>query len=307
MREYVRVCDVCQRIKAPCSKPASLLQPVLVPSGPWKQVMLDFVTGLPASTQEFNAILVFTDKFSRMTHLVPTHETCTAEDTAEMFLQHVYRLHGLPQSLLSDRDPRFTSNFWRAVHRALGVNLCLSIAFHPQTYGSTERTNQTIEDLLRAHCSAHQRDWSKYLHLVEFAFNHAENASTAQSPFYLNYGWHPETLLSMALPKADSNPAASDYLQTCFRAQEMARQQAHRAQNRQQLQYDAHHRLVEFQVGDLVLLATQNLDLPVRMCRKLSDRYIGPYKVLQRIGAVAYRLELPPHLRIHPVFHVALL
>lgn len=307
VRGYIHDCDLCQRIKASCAKPAGLLQPLPMPSRPWSQVTLDFVTGLPPTKAGHDSLLVFTDKFPRMAHLVSTTETCTAEDTAELFLTHVYKHHGLPQSLVSDRNPCFTSHFWQALHRALGVDLRMSMAFHPQTDGATKRTNQTVEDLLRAHCSVHQRDWEKYLPMVEFAFNNAQNASTGETPFFLNYGFHPETLLSAALPRAEQTPAAQAYLHARFEAQEHARRMVHVAQNRQRQQYDKRHRALEFAVGDFVMLSTKHLDLPAHRCRKLSDRQIGPYKVVQQIGLVAYRLELPPHLRIHPVFHVSLL
>lgn len=161
------------------------------------------------------------------------------------------------------------------------------------------------KNLLRAHCGAHQKQWDRYLDLVEFAFNHAENASTKQTPFFLNYRQHRETLLSMALPRADNNPAAHAYLTQRLWAQEQAR--AFLAQNRQQHQFNQHRRDLEFRIGDVIMLSTRHIDPPAHMCRRLSDRHIGPYRVLQRIGTVAYCIDLPAQLQIHPVFHVSLL
>lgn len=114
---------------------------------------MDYIVGLPPTPKNQTAILVFMDKLIRMVHLAPTTEDSTAEDATNIFLEQVYRFHGLPASIISDRDARFTSHFWSAVHRGLGTNLCLSTAFHPQTDGVTECANQTVEDILRAHCS----------------------------------------------------------------------------------------------------------------------------------------------------------
>lgn len=157
VKAFIAACDICQRVKAPRIQPAGLLQPLPIPVRPWQQIGMDFVTGLPTTSSGHNAILVFVDKLTRMVLIAPTQETCTAEDTAELFMQTVYRHHGLPRSIVSDRDPRFTSKFWVAMHQALGTHLCLSTAFHPQTDGATERSNQVIEDILRAHCSNNQQ------------------------------------------------------------------------------------------------------------------------------------------------------
>lgn len=151
MKSLVTQCDVCQRIKAPRVKPGGLLQPLPVPMKPWRQICLDFITGLPVTKKGYNATFIFSDKLTRMIKIAPTMETCTAEDAAKLFVTHVYRFHGLPQSTISDRDTRFTSHFWRVVHKVLGIQICLSTAYHPQTDSSSERANQVVEDILRAH------------------------------------------------------------------------------------------------------------------------------------------------------------
>lgn len=159
VHNFVTTCDVCQRVKAPRTKPGGLLQPLKPPLRPWEQISLDFIVGLPATPEGWNAVLVFVDRFSRMVHLAATKDTCTAEQAADLLLKHVYRLHGMPGSILSDHDPRFTSRFWQALHKGLGTKLLMSTAFHPQTDGSTKRSNQTIEDMLRSYVSTHQIRW----------------------------------------------------------------------------------------------------------------------------------------------------
>lgn len=280
VKTLVSQCDV--RIKAPRVKPGGLLQPLPVPTQPWKQICLDFITGLPITKRGYTAALVFSDKLTRMIRIAPTVEGCTAEDAAELFMMHVYRFHGLPRSIISDRDTRCTSHFWKAIDEALGIHICLSTAYHPQTDGTSEKANQIVEDILRAHCSSHQADWDQYLHFTEFAFNDSVNTSTGFTPFFLNAGFHPDTLLSACLPTIQDTPAADSY---SYR----------------------HRRDVEFRSGDFVLLSTKYLDVPGHLTRKLSERFIGPYRILERIGQIAYRLALPPHLHMHNVFHVCLL
>ena len=138
VRQYVKSCDTCQRIKASQQVPAGLLQPLPIPAQPWDQVSMDFITQLPKTRSGFDAIVVFVDTFSKMVHLVPTKTTATAPDTAKIFFDHVFKLHGLPKSIVSDRDAKFTSRFWQSLFKTMGTRLAMSTAFHPQTDGQTE-------------------------------------------------------------------------------------------------------------------------------------------------------------------------
>ena len=188
VRKYVRTCEVCQRVKpAPASQ--APLHPLSIPSEIWKSISMDFVFGLP-SDSGYTGILVFVDRLSKMVHLVPVNENVTAEDTAQHFIQHVFRLHGMPVEVVSDRDPRFTSVFWRTVFSLLGTRLAMSTAAHPQTDGQTERYNRVIEDILRSYATSF-KSWSSFLALVEFALNNAAHVSTGHSPFYVNSARHP--------------------------------------------------------------------------------------------------------------------
>ncbi|GJP78463.1 hypothetical protein CLOP_g8756, partial [Closterium sp. NIES-67] len=145
VQKFVTSCDTCQRMKSSKQKKAGLLQPLPVPEQPWQVVSLDFITGLPPTTSGHDAILVVIDKFSKMVHFIPTHTTARTEETAQLFVRHIISQHGIPTTLISDRDPKFTSKFWKELMSLLGTKLAMSSAYHPQTDGQTERLNQIVE------------------------------------------------------------------------------------------------------------------------------------------------------------------
>ncbi|GJP49622.1 hypothetical protein CLOM_g8808 [Closterium sp. NIES-68] len=158
-----------------------------------ESVSLDFITYLPNTRDGHTAILVFVDRLTKMVHFVTTTTDVSAEDTAKLFVAHVFRLHGLPRVLVSDRDLRFTSRFWYEVTQTLGTKLKMSSAFHPQTDGQIERTNRTLEQMLRSFIGPTQDDWDDLLPVVEFAVNNSVHESTHEKPFILNCGRHPAT------------------------------------------------------------------------------------------------------------------
>ena len=187
---YVKTCPTCQEMKSDNRQKAGLLQPLEIPTRKWAQVTTDLVTDLPESGG-FTAVAVFVDRMSKMVHFVPCTKEITAPEYAELFVNHVFRLHGLPEVIISDRDPRFTSKFWRSLFDLLGTDLRFSTAFHPQTDGQSERMIQTLENFLRPYVERHPTDWVKQLPLAEFAANNAVNVATGFSPFFLNSGDHP--------------------------------------------------------------------------------------------------------------------
>uniref|UniRef100_H3H405 Integrase catalytic domain-containing protein n=1 Tax=Phytophthora ramorum TaxID=164328 RepID=H3H405_PHYRM len=182
---YVRTCETCQRVK-PAGHASAPLQSLPVPEDCWKSMSLDFVFGLPADAQGNTGVLVFVCRLSKMVHLAPVADSVTGEQTARLFLDGVFRYHGLPETIVSDRDPRFTSAFWKTLFQLLGTRLLMSTADHPQTDGQTERVNRVLEDTLRSVCAESPGTWSASLPMVEFALNNAVHASTGFSPFYLN-------------------------------------------------------------------------------------------------------------------------
>ena len=199
VKEYVNSCLSCATTKSTHQVPMGLLQPLPIPERRWDQVTLDFIMPLPvAEKTKNNGILVMVDKLSKMVHLASCHESITASEVAELFVREVVRYHGVPKSIVSDRDPRFVSHFWEAVWRLLGTNLKRSTAYHPQTDGQTEKTNQTIETMLRAYVNNNLSDWDEKLLTIEIAINNAVQESTGYSPYFLNSGQVPHFPLSLA-------------------------------------------------------------------------------------------------------------
>ena len=193
VRQYISSCDICQCIKPSNQRPVGLLQPIPLPQSRWEQVTMDLITHLPPTSTGFDAIFVIVDRLTKMVHFVPTNTNVTAVQLAHLYINNVYRLHGLPEVIISDCDPKFTRNFWTELFKTLGTTLKLSTAYHPQTDGQTELVNRTLEQMLRAYVHRAHNDWDTYLALIEFAYNNSAQASTGLSPFFLNYGRHPDT------------------------------------------------------------------------------------------------------------------
>uniref|UniRef100_A0AAV1T3U5 Integrase catalytic domain-containing protein n=1 Tax=Peronospora matthiolae TaxID=2874970 RepID=A0AAV1T3U5_9STRA len=189
VRKYIRACEVCQRVKSSPSLRAPL-QPLPVPAECWESISMDFVFGLPKDARGNTGILVFVDRFSKMVHLVAVPESTTASGCACVFIDTIFRLHGLPRELVSDRDPRFTSDFWRSVFKSLGTRLKMSTSDHPESDGQTERANRVLEEILRGYVHSF-KSWSEFLPMVEFAINNSVHASTTHTPFYVNGLRHP--------------------------------------------------------------------------------------------------------------------
>uniref|UniRef100_A0A803SRK7 Gypsy retrotransposon integrase-like protein 1 n=1 Tax=Anolis carolinensis TaxID=28377 RepID=A0A803SRK7_ANOCA len=304
VEKYVNTCPVCQRSKTRREKPSGLLHPLPTPSRPWEIISADFITDLPPSC-EFTTILVVVDLFTKLTHFIPCEGLPTAKETADLFLQHVFRLHGLPKSLITDRGSQFTSRFWKALQKLLGIDSRLSSAHHPQTDGQTERTNATLEQYLRCYVNYQQDNWASLLPLSEFAYNNGVQASTKETPFFANYGFHPRFFPPVI--ETSEVPAAEDWLQELTAVQQLLLQQLDQAKEDYKRHADKHRQPgPEIKVGDRVFLSTRFLPSH-RPCRKLDARFIGPYPVVAQLNPVTFKLQLPRSMRIHPVFHRSLL
>jgi hypothetical protein len=243
-----------------------------------------------------------------------------AEEYAELFLKSVFRHHGLPKKLLSDRDARFTGKFMTTVASALEIRQAFSTAFHPQTDGQTERTNRTLEEILRHYTGPYQDDWDEHLYLAEFAINSAHNFTTGQSPFFAIYGRHPETAVTLDVKARLKNrvPKADETVRSLCERIDHAKLCLERAQARMQAQADKSRQEVTYSVGQKVLLSTKNLKFKAAGSAKFGPRFVGPFQIISLVGkqsredptklvtVTAVKLELPPLMRVHPVFHVSL-
>ncbi|KAA0032741.1 ty3-gypsy retrotransposon protein [Cucumis melo var. makuwa] len=186
--EFVSRCLVCQQVKAPRQKPAGLLQPLRVPEWKWENVSMDFITGLPRTLWGFTVIWVVVDRLTKSAHFIPGQSTYTASKWAQLYMSEIVRLHGVAVSIVSDRDARFTSKFWKGLQTAMGTRLDFSTVFHPQTDGQTKRLNQVLKDMLRACALEFPGSWDSHLHLMEFAYNNSFQATIGMAPFEALYG-----------------------------------------------------------------------------------------------------------------------
>ncbi|XP_073418347.1 uncharacterized protein [Dendrobates tinctorius] len=304
VKDYVTSCVICARCKVPRMAPTGLLQPLPVPSRPWGSISMDFIVDLPPSSGS-TTILVVVDRLTKAAHFIPCTGLPSAAETVDLVVRNVFRLHGVPDQIISDRGDQFTSRFWKGFCSALQINVCLSSAYHPQTNGQTERTNQTLEQYLRCYVSHLQDDWVKLIPLAEFSYNNTQSSSTKVTPFFANLGYHPSILPRS--PVAVPIPAVGDRVTELQRVQEVLKDTLTTAQRRYKDSADAHRRPApSYQVGDSVWLSTKNLKLGVPS-QKLGQKYIGPFRISRIVNSVACRLKLPRTMKVHPVFHVSLL
>ncbi|CAI7875846.1 unnamed protein product [Closterium sp. NIES-54] len=261
------------------------------------------MTGLPSTSRGHDSILVVIDKFSKMGHFIPTNATATAEATARLFFDRIITIHGIPATLISDRDPKFTSKLWKELMGLLGTKLAISSAYHPQTDGQTEQLNQVVEQLLRTACKDDVSHWDTQLPTLEFAYNNASHAATGKTPFFLCYGREPLT------PQQPTTPAhvqaAHDFVTTMQQLWEKTQRRLTMMQTSQKQYADRQRRDHLVAVGDQVLLDTRNLNLS-HLPSKLRPRFCGPFLVEAQVTPVTFRLRLPDTWKLHNAFHVQL-
>jgi hypothetical protein len=306
-KQYIATCESCQWNKHSNQRPAGLMQPLPTPGQRWDTVTMDFIVQLPQTPRGFDAITVFVDKLSKQVHFVPSKTKDTASDVARIFFDNVFRLHGMPTTIVSDRDSKFTSRFWKELHRLMDVKLAMSTAFHPQTDGQTEKANQTLESILRAFVDHRQTNWDLLLSSAEFAYNNSTNASTGFSPFFFNAGFHPRVPASLLRPASCPVPSVSAFVESQSAALSLVQDALSKAQTRQAMNADRHRRDHDFSIGDQVLLNAEDIVVAVdrnRRSKKLLPRFIGPYTIVEQRSPVSFRVELPPTMKIHDVFHV---
>ncbi|GJZ29661.1 putative reverse transcriptase domain-containing protein [Tanacetum coccineum] len=281
--EYVSKCLTCLKVKAEHQRPSGLLQQPEIPIWKWEGIAMDFVTKLPRTSSGHDTIWVIVDRLTKSAHFLPMREDYKMERLARLYLNEIVARHGVPISIISDRDSRFTSRFWQSMQEALGTRLDMSTAYHPQTDGQSERTIQTLEDMLRACVLDFRGSWDVHLPLVEFSYNNSYHSSVRCAPFEALYGRKCRSLIMWA---------------------EVGEGQLIRPE----LVQETTEKISQFSVGDYVLLKVSPWKGVVRFRKKgkLAHRFVRPFEIIKKVGHVAYRLDLPEELNsVHDMFHVS--
>lgn len=303
---YVQHCDICQQQKFSQQVPAGLLQPLPLPTKVWEDISLDFIEGLPVS-HGMDTILVVVDRLSKYGHFLALKHPFTALTVATLFVKEIVRLHGFPTSIVSDRDRIFLSSFWKELFRIQGTALKRSTAYHPQTDGQTEIVNKALETYLRCFAGNQPKSWVKWLHWAEFSYNTSPHMTTKHTPFKIVYGRDPPLVT-----RVGRGQTPIDSIETILQERDVILDELHvqllRAQQKMKGYADKNRREEQFEVGQKVYVKLQSYrqrSLARRPYEKLAAKYYGPFEIVQRIGQVAYRLQLPESSKIHPVFHVS--
>ncbi|GJU85493.1 putative reverse transcriptase domain-containing protein [Tanacetum coccineum] len=280
--EYVSRCLTCSKIKAEHQKPSGFLQQPKTPEWKWEKLTMDFITKLPKSSSRYDTIWVIVDRLTKSAHFLPIREDYKTEKLAKIYINEIVARHGVPVSIISDRDGRFTSHLWQALQEALGTRLDMSTAYHPQTDGQSERTIQTLEDMLRACVMDFGGSWDTHLPLIE-------------SPMI----W---------TEVGESQLIGPEIVQETTKNIVQIKERLKTARSRQKSYANNRHKPLEFQVGDRVLLKVSPWKGVIRFGKKgkLAPRYVGPFEIMERVGPMAYRLKLPQELScVHDMFHVS--
>jgi hypothetical protein len=306
VERLVARCTTCQKAKSRLNN-HGLYMPLPVPTAPWLDISMDFVLGLPRTKKGRDSIFVVVDRFSKMAHFIPCHKTDDASNVAELFFREIIRLHGIPNTIVSDRDAKFLSHFWRSLWNKLGTKLLFSTTCHPQTDGQTEVVNRTLSTMLRAVLDKNLKRWEDCLPHVEFAYNHATHSSTKMCPFQIVYGYIPRAPIDLfSLDAADApHIDAVAHVEQMINLHEQTQQNIAAANAKYQVAGSKGRKLVTFEPGDMVWLHLRKDRFPTLRRSKLMPRAAGPFKILTKINDNAYILDLPAEFGVSTSFNVA--
>ena len=301
--KYVEGCNLCQRMKNRTEEPVGKLKLSEVSQKTWSHLIVDFITKLPVVAGK-DAILVVCNRLSKMTHFVATTERMSAEGLARLFWDNVWKLHGLLESVVSDRRPQFTAELTKELNRMLGIKTKLSTAFYPQTDGQTERINQEIEQYLRFFIEHRQKDWPEWLAIAEFAINNKVHTVTKTSPFMANY--RKKLRMGEDIRRKGKIESATEFAEKMKRVHEEAEVALRKTQEEMKRYADRGRKKAEnWKKGNRVLLSTKDLVFKERLSKKLMERYVGPYTIEEIVLSNAVKLRLPSSMRIHLVVNVS--
>ena len=306
VERFIARCTTCQKAKSRLN-PHGLYMPLPVPSVPWEDISMDFVLGLPRTKKGRDSIFVVVDRFSKMAHFIPCHKSDDAVNVADLFFREIIRLHGVPNTIVSDRDTKFLSHFWRCLWAKLGTKLLFSTTCHPQTDGQTEVVNRTLSTMLRAVLKNNKKMWEECLPHIEFAYNRSLHSTTKMCPFEVVYGFLPRAPIDLLpLPSSEKvNFDAKQRAELILKMHELTKENIERMNAKYKLAGDKGRKHVVFAPGDLVWLHLRKDRFPDLRKSKLMPRADGPFKVLEKINDNAYKLELPADFGVSPTFNIA--
>ena len=317
--KYVRGCELCQRCKSASGKPIGEIMPLPVPHRTWEDISMDFVGPLPKTSRGHDFILVVVDRLSKMGHFVPCKSDITGPQLAELYVSNIFRLHGLPKSIVTDRGTQFLNEWNAALMKLVGTKHCVTSSYHPQSDGQTERTNRVLCEMLRQYVNARYDNWDELLPVVEFAHNNAYSTVTGSTPFYICNGYHPRTPMQEVIDLARKQwkddwkkcsakfPSVNAFVADRQKIVQLAQAGMESARQRMIAQENPKRKKLTFEKGDQVSLKTSHLGISTLPSKKLFWKYMGPFTVQKKVNEVAYMLELPKTWKAHNVFHVSLL
>ncbi|KAM1291076.1 hypothetical protein ACFX2H_018035 [Malus domestica] len=269
---------------------------------------MNFIVGLP-NCKGKSVIWVIVDRLSKYAHFIAMSHPYTASSVAQLFVEHIFKLHGMPNSIMSDRDPVFTSAFWKELFKLQNSSLCMSSGYHPQSDGQSEVMNRCLETYLRCFVGGQPKKWVQWLPWAEWCFNTSFHTSSKHTPFEIVYGYPPPQVIPYEMGTTKMETVEQE-LMNRDKVLSILKNNLVVAQKRMKQYTDKKRTERYFEVGDLVYLKLIPYHLQAlspHSYHKLQPRYYGPYEILEKIGPVAYKLKLPPETRIHLVFHVCCL
>ena len=307
VKQYVQGCIVCQQKKDHQGKKFGDPTSLEAPERRWGSVATDFIVSLPKTKNGYDSITTWVDRLTRRVHFIPSKGNDTAVDVANAFFRNLFQHHGMPDSIVSDRDPKFKSRFWQRLMELCGIKLKMSTSRHPQTDGASEIMNRMVENYLRCYCNYHQNDWDELLPAAEYAYNSAVSEDLGMSPFEMDLGWNPKSPLDMLCSTSDKNETVEEFklkLKESLNDAVYAYKVAKAGQSaRSSFKYKPH----AYKVGDKLWINKslfKDAYAKSQASDKLTAKRFGPFTVQSLIGKNAVKLELPHHLKIHNVVNV---
>ena len=307
VKNYVQGCQTCQQKKDSREKKLGDPTSLEIPDRRWGSIATDFIVSLPKTKNGYDSITTWVDRLSRRVHFIPSKEEDTAVDSANSFFANIFKLHGIPDSIVSDRDPKFTSKFWKRLMELCGIKLKMSTSRHPQTDGLSEIMNRMVENYIRCYCNYHQNDWDELLPAAEFAYNSAVSEDMSMSPFEMDLGYLPKSPLDSLYGSSETNEKIKDFklqLKESLKDAIYAHRITKAGQSaRASLKYKPH----SYKVGDKLWINKslfRDAYAKSQASDKLTSKRFGPFTIKALIGKNAIQVELPSHLKMHNTINV---